>query len=157
MAMTVTDAIKRIREAGHDISAEYTDGRCLEFLNTAIQQVASLLIAASWPTLVKEITVHDGDSLPENYMKAAGRYPLRMTDGKVQIVDDMYDAVRFRYFATPANLKNTDDVLPFNHDGINDVIVKSAVILALNENEYDVSQDTAIMTALQQAIASGMA
>ena len=155
--MLVTTAIARIKSAGHDISAEYTDGRCLEFLNTAIQQVASHLIAASWPTLVKEITVHDGDLLPDNYMRAAGMYPLRMTDGRVQITDDMYEAVRFRYFATPAKLKNTDDVLPFNHDGINDVIVKSAVILALNENEYDVSQDTAIMTALQQAIASGMA
>ena len=79
--MAVSTAVARIRSAGHDIAADYTDDRCLEFLNTAIQQVASLLIAASWPTLVKEITVHNGDSLPENYTKAAGRYPLRMTDG----------------------------------------------------------------------------
>ena len=155
--MAVSTAVARIRSAGHDIAADYTDDRCLEFLNTAIQQVASLLIAASWPTLVKEITVHNGDSLPENYTKAAGRYPLRMTDGRVQIVDDMYDTVRFRYFATPANLKHTDDVLPFNHDGINEVVVRSAIILALNENEFDISQDSSLLNQLQQAIASGMA
>ena len=105
---------------------------------------------------MKEITVHDGDSLPENFMKAAGTYPLRMTDGAVKIIDDSFPAVRFRYFATPKSIETENDVLPFNHDGINDVIVKAAVILALNENEYDVSQDTSLFNTLQQAIASGM-
>ena len=139
MAMiTVSEAVKRIREAGHDISEEYSDEKCVEFLNTAIQQVSSLLVSSSWP------------------MKPAGNYPIRMTNGRVEIVDDAYNVVRFRYFTTPANVTIEDD-MPFEHDGVNDVILRSAVILALNENEYDVSQDTAIMTALQQAIASGMA
>ena len=156
MAMiTVSEAVKRIREAGHDISEEYSDEKCVEFLNTAIQQVSSLLVSASWPLLLRETIVRDGDTLPDNYMKMAGTYPLRMTNGRVEITDD-YETVRFRYFTTPTAVEIEDD-MPFDHDGVNEVIVKSAVILALNENEYDVSQDTAIVTALQQAIASGMA
>ncbi len=155
MIMTVEDAVKRIRAAGHDISEEYTDEKCVEFLNTAIQQVGSLLAAASWPLLLRETIVRDGDTLPDNYMKMAGTYPIRMTNGRVEIVDD-YETIRFRYFTTPSAVAFEDD-MPFEHDGVNDVIIRSAVILALNENEYDVSQDTAIMTALQQAIASGMA
>lgn len=157
MAMiTVSEAVKRIREAGHDISEEYSDEKCVEFLNTAIQQVSSLLVSSSWPMLLREAKVRNGDTLPDNFMKPAGNYPIRMTNGRVEIVDDAYNVVRFRYFTTPANVTIEDD-MPFEHDGVNDVILRSAVILALNENEYDVSQDTAIVTALQQAIASGMA
>lgn len=154
--MLVSKAIERIKSAGHDISGEYSNARCIEFINTAIQQVGGFLIAASWPSLIKEVVVSDGDTLPENFMKAAGNYPLRMTDGSVKIIDTDFERIRFRYFATPKNVGSETDQLPFNHEGVNEVIVKTAIILALNENEYDVSQDNSIVTALQQAIASGM-
>lgn len=154
--MLITTAIKRIKDAGHDISDEYTNERCIEFLNTAIQQVSSLLISAQYPALVKEIMVHNGESLPTNYMKACGTYPLRMTDNKVTIVDDS-ESVRFRYWATPELLTENLGKLPYEHDAINEVIVRLAVMLALNENEYDIGQDSGLFTQLQQAIASGMA
>lgn len=155
--MLVSTAITRIKAAGHDISDEYSKGRCIEFLNNSLQQVASLLISAKWPALVQEMLVHDGDSLPKNYMQAAGTYPLRMTAGRAEIIDGS-DYVRFRYFATPDNLTGEDDAeeLPFNHEAINEIIVRGAIILALNENEYELSQDTQLWTALQQAVASAM-
>ena len=154
--MLVSTAIKRIKDAGHDISDEYTNERCIEFLNTALQQTSSLLIAAQYPALVQEMDVRDGDTLPKNYMQCCGTYPLRMTAGKAKILsDDEY--VRFRYWATPAMLTTEDEELPYPHDGINEVIVRAAVILALNENEYDVTQDKAILSALQQAVASAIA
>jgi hypothetical protein len=74
----------------------------------------------------------------------------------VHITDPDITAVKFRYFATPALIDSATKELPFNHDAINDIIVKSAVLLALNENEYDISQDTNIVNALQQAISTGM-
>lgn len=154
--MLVSTAITRVRAAGHDISDEYTTERCLEFLNTAIQQVSALLIAAQYPALVKELLVHNGESLPRNYMAACGTYPLRMTDNKVTIVDGS-DSVRFRYWATPELLTETSKELPYQHDAVNEVIVRLAVMLALNENEYDIAQDSSLLTQLQQAIASGMA
>ena len=154
--MKVETAINRIKSAGHDISDEYTNERCIEFLNTAIQQVSSLLISAQYPALVKEITVHNGESLPTNYMKSCGTYPLRLTDNKVTVVDGS-ETVRFRYWATPELLTSSSTNLPYNHDAINEVIVKLAVILALNENEYDIAQDSNLISQLQQAIASGMA
>ena len=155
--MKVADAIKRMKAAGHDISDEYSNERCIEFLNNAIQQAGALLINAKWPSLIKEMIVRDGDSLPDNFMKAAGTYPLRMTEGTVKILGSDYNSIRFRYFATPANVEKETDTLPFNHNGINEVIVQSAVLLALNENEYDITQDQNLVTSLMQAIASGMA
>lgn len=156
MSMTVQRAIARIKAAGHDISDEYSADSCIEFINTAIQQVAALLISARFPSLIKEISVRNGDSLPQNFMIAAGSYPLRMTNGKVDIIDDDIESVRFRYFATPDMITVETTNFPISHDAINEVIVKLAIMLALNENEYDISQDTTLTTALQQAIASGM-
>ncbi len=154
--MTVEEAIARIKQETHDISEEYSNERCIQFLNTAIQQVSALLIAAKWPVLVKETTLRNGDSIPKNYLNACGTYPVQMTDGQVQITDEAYTSIQFRYLATPELLTNTTDSMPFTHDAINDIIVKSAVLLALNENEYDITQDTNIVTSLQQAISSGM-
>lgn len=153
--ISVEDAIARLRASSHDISDEYSDMQCLEFLNTAIQQVSSLLVSASWAMLIRESKVRNGDTLPDNFMRAAGTYPIRMSNGRVEIVDDDYDVITFRYFTTPSYVTLEDD-LPFEHDGVNAVIIRSATILALNENEYDVSQDTAIVTSLQEAIASGL-
>ncbi|MGE1061196.1 hypothetical protein NXG27_00900 [Megasphaera paucivorans] len=154
--MKVTDAIARIKSSIHDISNEYTDAQYIDFLNTAVQQVSSLLIAARWPAFIKETTVRDGDSLPKNYMCCVGTYPLRMTDGTVKIIDDDYETVPFRYFATPDLIDDTTIDLPFTHSGINDVVVMAATLLAGNDNEMDITQDTSIMQALQQAIASGI-
>jgi hypothetical protein len=154
--MKVSNAIAQLKENTHDIAGTFSTDRCVEFLNTAIQQVSSMLISAKWPSLVKELTVKDGDELPHNYMQSAGTYPLRMTGGKVTIVDSAFPSIRFRYFATPDLITATTDSMPIDHDGVNDVIVRSATILALNDNEYDISQDGSILSSLQQAIASGM-
>ena len=153
--ITVEQAIRRIRAAGHDISDEYSDERCIEFLNNSLQRISALLIQARYPALVEEVVVHDGDTLPKNYVQAAGTYPLRMTAGKAEIVDDS-EFVRFRYFATPALLENSTDEFPYDHDGINEIVVRYAIMLALNENEYDITQDTNLLTDLQNAIAGAM-
>lgn len=154
--MTVEEAIARLKHATHDISDEYSDEDCLAFLNGAVQQVSSLLISAKWPALVKEMSVHEGETLPRNYMQPCGTYPLRMTDGVVHITDGT-EYVRFRYFATPPTIDSRIGDMPYNHTAINDIIVRTAILLALNQNEYDISQDTAILQSLQQAIAAGMA
>ena len=152
--MKVKDAIARLKSATHDISDEYSTDACLEFINTAIQQVASLLIAAKWPVLANETIIRDGDKLPHNYMGACGTYPIRMTSNVATITDGS-GSVRFRYFATP-DLVGVDDDFPFDHEAINAVILRSAILLALNENEYDVSQDSSIVESLKQAVSAGM-
>ena len=120
--MKVKTAIARLKSATHDISDEYSTDACLEFINTAIQQVASLLIAARYPVLTREIFIKDGDKLPHNYMGACGTYPIRMTNNEAKIIDGS----------------------------------DSAILLALNENEYDISQDSNIVESLKQAISTGM-
>lgn len=153
--LLVKDAIAMIKRAGHDISDEYTSEECIVYLNIAIQQVASLLAEGRYTPLIKEITLHDEESLPKNFMRAAGTYPMRITDGKVKFLEDDTE-IRFRYFSTPDLLTETSTVMPFEHDAINQAIVRGAIILALNENEYDLNQDTALWQSLKNAIAGGL-
>ena len=108
-----------------------------------------------YPQIVQQTDLHTGDSLPKNFIRTAGTYPIRITNGKVDIVDGT-ESVSVRYFATPTLVSTTKDKMPYEHDGINEVIVRGAILLALNENEYDISQDSALYNNLQQAIAAGM-
>ena len=53
--MQVKKAVADIKAAGHDISDEYSVEECLGFLNTAINEVSSLLIAARSPMIVSHV------------------------------------------------------------------------------------------------------
>ena len=155
--MTVEQAVARIKAATHDISDEYSTERCIEFLNTAAQQVGAWLCAAKWPPMVQEVELNEGATIPGNFMVACGQYPVRVTDSIVHILDPDIQTLRCRYFATPAAIVNTTSNMPFGgYDQLQEVVVKSAIILALNENEYDITTDSALKQELVQAIAGGM-
>ena len=154
--MKTETAIAKIKMAGHDISDEYSTDECIGFLNTAIQETANLLIAGKSPQLIKQITIHNLESLPAGYVASAGSYPIRITGQTVTFLDDDTE-IRFRYFAAPDQITDATGELPFVHEAINDIVVRAAVLLALNENEYDISQDKALVDEMKQAIAQGMA
>lgn len=155
--LLVSQAVSKIKSAGHDISDEYTTARCIDFLNSAIYQVGSMLIAGNYPPFVKQIMVSAGDSVPRNYMKSCGTYPIRMTDGAVEFIDNNTTGqIRFRYFALPSNVQFESDKLPFDNEAVNEIAVKVAILIALNENEYDLTQDKVIVDMLQQAVVAAM-
>ena len=142
--MKTSKAIDEIKAAGHDISDEYSRTECIGFLNTAIHEVSGLLIAARSPMMVREILIHDGESVPAHYVASAGQYPMRITGQTVQFVDPSMDEIRFRYFATMPPLTDEEGDLPFQHEAPNDYVLKIAILYALNRNEYDLSQDKAL-------------
>ena len=153
----VEEAVNRIKAAGRGNNNEWGVDRAIDFLNTALQQISALLVANRYPPIVKTIQLEDGDDLPENYMFACGTYPIRITDGAVEFLDDSLEEIRFRYFANVGKVEKTSDSMPFTNDAINEVVVKGAVLLALNENAYNIGQDSQLVMALQQAVAGGLA
>lgn len=142
--MKTSKAIDEIKAAGHDISDEYSRAECIGFLNTAIHEVSGLLIAANSTMMVREILIHDGESVPKHYVRSAGQYPMRITGQTVQFIDPMMNEIRFRYFATIPPLDGETGDLPFPHDALNKYVLKVAILHALNRNEYDISQDKAL-------------
>ena len=154
--MKVETAIATLKDATHDISDEYTTDECLGFLNTSIQQISHLLIAGKSPQMVMEIKIHNLEDLPTEYIKSAGTYPIRITGQRIKFLDEAMEYIRFRYFATKPQLTSSSDDMPFIHEHLNDVAVKGAVLLALNQNEYDIQQDKALVDEIKQVIAQGM-
>lgn len=152
--MKIADAIKRIKIATHDAVDEYSEAHCLDFLNYAIQQAASMLIAGGYMPLTKEVILKDGSYLPHNFMKQCGKYPICVTSNRIKLLEG--NEIRFRYFATPERITEMDLDLPFPNEALNEAIVQLAIVLALNENEFDTQQDTALMSAFQQAVAGAL-
>ena len=75
----------------------------------------------------------------------------------MNFLSDQYEVLRYRYFSNPDFIEIESDAMPYDgYPAVQEVVVKTAIILALNENEYDISQDTAIRQELLQAIAGGM-
>lgn len=155
--MRVEDAVARLKAATHDISDEYTTDECLGFLNTAIQQVCYQLIAGRSPQMVKQVTVHNLEFLPADFVRAAGTYPVKLTGQIIEFLDEDMAELNVRYFATKEHLEGMTGDMPFIHEEINDIVVKVATLIALNQNEYDVTQDKAILDELRQVIAAGIA
>lgn len=157
--MNLGQAIERIKSATHDVDNEYTKKDCINFLNVAMQQAASLLITGNYPETFRKVLLHNGDYLPKNIIKSAGNYPIAITAGRVEILDSDISEIEFRYFATPDNIpEDAEDYyeLPFNNDAINMAIIRQAIILALNQNEYNIQQDNALQSSLMQAISVAM-
>jgi hypothetical protein len=46
--------------------------------------------------------------------------------------------------------------MPFRYEPLNDLTVRTAVLFALNQNEYDITQDKALNDELRQMITAGM-
>lgn len=154
--MQVEEAIAKLKAAGHDISDEYSTDDCLGFLNTAVQEICHQLATGKSPQMVKEITLHDSESLPMDYIISCGNYPIKTTGQTVTFVDPSIDTLRFRYFATKPQIAGAIGDMPFTHEILNDIAVRLATILALNQNEYDISQDKALLDELRQIVAQGM-
>jgi len=157
--MKLITAINRIRAGAHDISSEYSRDDLINFLNTVTQQAAAMMVAGGYHELIREITLHNGDFAPKNMLKTCGNYPIKITSGQVEFLDPDETSVQYRYFATPDNIPvdATDDYeLFFTNDAVNEAIVRQATILALNQNEYNVQQDSSLYAAFQQAITAAM-
>lgn len=154
--MKVSDAVARIKAAGHDISDEYTTEECLGFLNTATQELSHMLIAGKSPLMTKDILLHDNESVPVDCAAPCGNYPMRVTGSVVQFFDDAPANMHFRYFATKPQIADITDSMPFLYEPLNDLTVRTAVLFALNQNEYDITQDKALNDELRQMITAGM-
>lgn len=157
--MKLITAINRIRAGAHDISSEYSRDDLINFLNTVTQQAAAMMVAGGYHELIREITLHNGDFAPTNMMKTCGTYPIKITAGQISFLDPTETTIQYRYFVTPDNipLDATDNYeLFFSNDAVNEAIIRQATILALNQNEYNVQQDTSLYGAFQQAITAAM-
>ncbi len=153
--MNVSEALTDIRRKIWDKDKiTMDDDDLLTCLNEAIQYVASYLISENSPVLAHDIIINtETVTLPENYVKTAGLYPVKITGTTLKWLD--YEAgktMKLRYFSTCSKVA-ADGVMPFVHDALHQIIIKLAAIYAGNQMEADISQDKALLDEINAALA----
>lgn len=153
--MLVTEAITEIRNKINDRDmVGLDDSELLSYLNEAVQWVAASMISAGSTDLVKEEII-DGDefTLPVNFAKFCGNYPIKRTGLQAELLCE--PPMKLRYFVT-YNLLTTDDEMPFNHIALTQVAIKKACEYAQSQEKLDVQQDKMLEGELSQAVALSM-
>lgn len=151
--MTVREAIARMRSSVHDVAMEFSDAELLRFLNTGIADVAARAIAANGTDFVRTVRVADGDALPEGFVRTAGLFPVRMEAGRVYLLDGAA-SLSLRCFCIPPPVTLSDEHLPLRREETQEIAVRTAVLLVLNEHEFDVTQDVSLLGTLAQDAAA---
>ena len=156
--MNVSDALADIRFKIHDTDTiEMTDTELLTCLNEAIQYVGSYLCGANSPISVIDLVMNtETITLPSNFVKTVGIYPLRITGNTIQWLDyTAGDSIKIRYFATPAKV-TAESTMPFQHDALNQITIKLAAIYAGNQLEAEISQDKALLDEINTLLAQAV-
>lgn len=151
--MLVTEAILNIRDKVNDRDViEYTDEELLNNLKEAAQFVGTYLVSVNSPMAVDEFVIKSEEfDVPKNYTKSAGYYPIKVTGKKGVLLDK--PPLKVRYFATCKDL-DFEDEMPYNHEGLWQIMIKLAAIYALNRNEFNVQQDKALLDEVNQQLAN---
>lgn len=155
--MKLKEAISQFRILLHDTSKEHDEYHATMRINQGIDLVCALLAGFASPLVLREDNFAEGDSLPHNFLRTAGEYPIERTGNTIHILTGK-KTIPVRYFISYEHLdyKDLDSEMPFPHDALNDFVIRTAVKLALNRNEADISQDQSILSELQQAMTQAM-
>ena len=153
--MNVSEALDKIRTKIHDDDTiAMTDEELLTCLNEAIQYVASYLVGAKSPVMAHDmVIVAEETTLPQNFVKPAGVYPVKITGNTLKWLD--YEAgqtMKLRYFSTPTPA-TAEGTMPFVHDALLQITIKLAAIYAGNELEAEISQDKALLDEVNALLA----
>lgn len=161
--MYVSEALTDLRFKIHDKDIiEMTDDELINCLNEAIQYVAAFLVGRNSPIMVKDMEIyHEETTLPENFIKTAGIYPIKITGNTMKWLEykepeegsEEEPCIKVRYFATcPAVTIN--DEMPFAHDALNQTTIKLAAIYCGNQLENEIAQDKALLDEVNAALSA---
>ena len=157
--MLVSEAIQRIRNRTNDeFDTGYEDEVLINYINDSVKYLSHALIVRNDPILVEALvlTADGGNSVPDNFVRFAGGYPVMRKGQKFYIVDGS-SKVTTKYFFIPSEVASSSDTMPFEgNDTYQTIVVNLAVIYALNQHEFNVDRDTALRQELEQIITQAL-
>ena len=155
--MKLKEAISQFRILLHDVSKEHDEYHATMRINQGIDLVCNMLAGFGHPLTIAEKVFEEGETLPHNFLRTAGIYPVERTGNVIHILTGD-DKLPIRYFYSYEHLdyREPESEMPFPNDALNDFVIRTAVKLALNRNEADISQDQNILNELQQAVTGAM-
>lgn len=150
--MNVQTFLRTLRPRINDSQATtYTDDELLRYLNDAMVAVGQKLISLRDPSMIFRKTFLDNDAVPDGFCGFVGQVPIEIYDGSVHPYTSNTECVA-RFYKLPAKVESVSAVdeieLP---DKALPHLFQMVAALALNRNEYDVSQEL----NFSQAFSSG--
>ena len=137
----------RIRD---EYKVEYTDDELIGYLNDALAYWDSTRIVSADPLRLKSLTVNPNATVPTDFAKWAGTYPVYIQNGNVYSASG--DSVACKYYAYSTSFASTSDNINLPNPEIS-ILLQLSTIYALNKNQFDVSTDTSLAKALQDVVA----
>lgn len=153
--MQVGDAITELRNKTNDRDeVGLDDSELLSYLNEAVQYVCAYLIGGNSPLFLHNMTISTVTAtLPHNFVRTAGNFPIKITGNIIELLDD--PPLNLRYF-TSNNILLIDDDMPFTQDALNQISIKLATIYVNNQEQLDVSQDSNLLQSINTAIVAAI-
>lgn len=123
------------------------------FLDRAAETVSERLASDRDPSLVASLTVSGPTSLPDDFLAFVGKVPVTILDRVASPYEGAtVTADYWRMLPRPSAFQDADEV-PCTTEQAG-LIIDLARIYALNKNEYDISQDLALLGQTTKSIAA---
>lgn len=153
--MNVSEALIDIRHKINDRDeVGLSNEELLAYFNEAVQYISQFLISVNSPVMLKDLTINAATgTLPVDYIKMAGIFPVKVTGRSVKLLDT--PPVTLRYFGVFDRAEMNEDV-PLKNEALIRVAIRLAAIYANNQQELDITQDKALLADLQNAILSAV-
>lgn len=155
--MLVKAIIQDIRNRINDKEGvgDFDDDEIVSYINQAINYIGLYFVSSGNPIAVKDIVIRNGDTLPNDYVKACGILPIKITGKTIKFLDAGVKDYTMKYFYKAPNITGTEDEeMPYDDALTNNVIVTLTVILLMNQQRLNVSQDQGLNSALMDTIES---
>lgn len=151
--MLVSEAIQDIRNRINDREGvgDFENDQLISFINQAITYLGGYFTTAGNPVQTKTVTVSEGATVPTDFIKTAGTFPMKITGNVINLFNPKKD-LKFKYFYENAKVAALTDNLPYGDANSALVIVLLAVIFALNQQRFDIQQDNAIQAKLMDVL-----
>jgi hypothetical protein len=124
------------------------EAEALYFMNWSVDYLNEFLIEIKDPQMSVDLSVTDGMTVPANYSKTAGTFPVHITNsGATRIFKhDVTNkpTIPIRYFARRERINAMSDTWPFD-DSLSSVVMALASVYAINRAEGDTTNDMVIL------------
>lgn len=155
--MLVKAIIQDIRNRINDKEGvgDFDDDEIVSYINQAINYIGLYFVSSCNPIAIKDVVIKNGDTLPSDYIKACGVLPIKITGKTIKFLDTSTKDYTMKYFYKAPNIAGTEnEEMPYDDAVTNNVIVTLTVILLMNQQRLNVSQDQGLNTALMDIIES---
>ena len=127
------------------------DSELFDYLDRATSFYSEQMIAVRDPSMMKNIPVMGTMLLPDDFVRMAGQHPVAIVGKSMEYYGAVpHEILYFARLPLPSTFGD-DDELPYTVDQVV-MIVNMASVYAQNRNEYDITQDTALISAWAEAM-----